>query len=88
MRLLFEGGYYSECGYYSSKYGNLISSIFGGAVVGPGALKPTVGDGIKSRRPLIILSLFFFFSFFHICIYIGVYNNNNKIIIIIIRSYM
>ena len=59
---------------------NLISSIFGGAVVGPGALKPTVGDGIKSRRPLIILSLFFFFSFFHniICIYTGVYNNNNN----------
>ena len=22
MRLLFEGGYYSGCGYYSSKYGN------------------------------------------------------------------
>ena len=69
---------------------NLISSIFGGAVVGPGALKPTVGDGIKSRRPLIILSLFFFFSFFHICIYIGVYNNNNNnnIYAHVMRGYM
>ena len=56
----------------------LISSIFGGAVVGPGALKPTVGDGIESRRPLIIL-LSLFFPFFHICIYIGVYNNNSSV---------
>ena len=38
----------------------LISSIFGGAVVGPGALKPTVGDGIESRRPLIIIVSFLF----------------------------
>ena len=42
---------------------NLISSIFGGAVVGPGALKPTVGDGIKSRRPLIIIIVSFLFLF-------------------------
>ena len=37
---------------------NLISSIFGGAVAGQGARKPSVGDRIESRRPL---SLFFFF---------------------------
>ena len=24
MRLLFDGGYYSECGYYSSKYGSCV----------------------------------------------------------------
>ena len=49
-------------------------------MVGPGALKPTVGNGIESRRPL--LHQFYFLSFFpsfHICICIGVY-----IIIIII----
>ena len=25
MRLLFEGGYYSGCGFYSNKYGNYTS---------------------------------------------------------------
>ena len=28
MRLLFEGGYYSGCGYYSSKYGRYISRSY------------------------------------------------------------
>ena len=39
-------------------------------MVGPGALKPKVGDGIKSRRPFsapvlhsFILLFFFFFCF-------------------------
>ena len=38
-------------------------------MVGPGALKPKVGDGIKSRRPLSapvlhsFILLFFFFCF-------------------------
>ena len=30
----------------------ILTSGVGGAVVGPGALKPTVGDEIESRRPL------------------------------------
>ena len=60
-------------------------------MVGPGALKPKVGDGIKSRRPLsapvlhsFILLFFFFFFFFCVCCCtsIGVY-----IIIIIIIIY-
>ena len=43
-------------------------------MVGPGALKPTVGDGIESRRPLH--HQFYFLSFFfvlYICICIGVF---------------
>ena len=52
--------------------------------LGPGALKPTVGDGIESRRPLVILSLFFFssspFAPILVCIII--------IIIIIITCYI
>ena len=35
-------------------------------MVGPGALKPKVGDGIKSRRPFsapVLILLFFFFCF-------------------------
>ena len=42
-------------------------------MVGPGALKPTVGDGIESRRPLHHQFLFSLFFLFHICICIGVY---------------
>ena len=55
-------------------------------MVGPGALKPKVGDGIKSRRPLsapvlhsFILLFFFFLFCVCCCTSIGVY-----IIIIII----
>ena len=40
----------------------ILTSDIGGAVVGPGALKPTVGDEIESRRPL--LHQFYFLSFF------------------------
>ena len=61
----------------------ILTSDVGGAVVGPGALKPTVGDGIKSRRPLLYQFYFLsFFSSFHICICIGVY------IIIIITMHV
>ena len=42
----------------------ILTSGVGGAVVGPGALKPTVGDGIKSRRPRALLHQFSFLSFF------------------------
>ena len=28
VRLLFEGGYYSGCGFYSNKYGTLFSLLF------------------------------------------------------------
>ena len=58
----------------------ILTSDVGEAVVGPGALKPTVGDRIKSRTPLLhqFYFLSFFFLFFHICICIGVYNNNNS----------
>ena len=54
-------------------------------MVGPGALKPKVGDGIKSRRPLSapvlhsFILLFFFLFCVCCCTSIGVY-----IIIIII----
>ena len=55
-------------------------------MVGPGALKPKVGDGIKSRRPLsapvlhsFILLFFFFFVFCLLLhLYWCVYNNNNN----------
>ena len=53
-------------------------------MVGPGALKPKVGDGIKSRRPLsapVLILLFFFLFCVCCCTSIGVY-----IIIIIIWS--
>ena len=33
-------------------------------MVGPGALKPKVGDGIKSRRPFHCLLLYYIHSFF------------------------
>ena len=39
----------------------ILTSGVGGAVVGPGALKPTIGDGIESRRPLH--RQFYFLSF-------------------------
>ena len=55
-------------------------------MVGPGALKPKVGDGIKSRRPLsapVLHSFILLFFFFVLCLllhlYWCVYNNNNKI---------
>ena len=48
----------------------ILTSGVGGAVVGPGALKPTVGDGIKSRRPL--LHQFYFLSFFLLFIFASV----------------
>ena len=60
-------------------------------MVGPGALKPSDGDGIKSRRPLLhsrhsrimyldLLLLFLLLSFsLNICTYCGVCNNNNNI---------
>ena len=53
-------------------------------MVGPGALKPKVGDGIKSRRPLsapVLHSFILLFFFFVLCLllhlYWCVYNNNN-----------
>ena len=53
-------------------------------MVGPGALKPKVGDGIKSRRPL---SAPVYTTFIHsslvLCLllhlYWCVYNNNNSL---------
>ena len=52
-------------------------------MVGPGALKPKVGDGIKSRRPLsapVLHSFILLFFFFVLCLllhlYWCVYNNN------------
>ena len=54
-------------------------------MVGPGALKPKVGDGIKSRRPLsapVLHSFILLFFFFVLCLllhlYWCVYNNNNE----------
>ena len=54
-------------------------------MVGPGALKPKVGDGIKSRRPLsapVLHSFILLFFFFVFCLllhlYWCVYNNNNN----------
>ena len=52
-------------------------------MVGPGALKPKVGDGIKSRRPLSAPVLHSFFFCVCCCTSIGVY----IIIIIIIIIY-
>ena len=58
-------------------------------MVGPGALKPKVGDGIKSRRPLsapVLHSFILLFFFFVLCLLLHLYwcvYNNNKIIIII-----
>ena len=56
-----------------------------GSMVGPGALKPKVGDGIKSRRPLsapVLHSFILLFFFFVLCLllhlYWCVYNNNNN----------
>ena len=55
-----------------------------GSMVGPGALKPKVGDGIKSRRPLSapvlhsFILLFFFLFCVCCCTSTGVYNNNNN----------
>ena len=55
-------------------------------MVGPGALKPKVGDGIKSRRPLsapVLHSFILLFFFFVLCLllhlYWCVYSNNNNI---------
>ena len=42
----------------------ILTSGVGGAVVGPGALKPTVGDRIESRRPLLQQFYFLFFFIF------------------------
>ena len=50
-------------------------SVLSVALVGPGALKPTAGDGIESRRPVLHslqvffvdnYSLFLFFSSLHL----------------------
>ena len=64
-------------------------------MVGPGALKPKVGDGIKSRRPLsapVLHSFILLFFFFVLCLllhlYWCVYNNNNNIIMIWCGSVM
>ena len=54
-------------------------------MVGPGALKPKVGDGIKSRRPLsapVLHSFILLFFCVCCCTSIGVY----IIIIIITRA--
>ena len=55
-------------------------------MVGPGALKPKVGDGIKSRRPFsapVLHSFILLFFFIVLCLllhlYWCVYNNNNNI---------
>ena len=52
-------------------------------MVGPGALKPKVGDGIKSRRPFsapVLHSFILLFFFFVLCLllhlYWCVYNNS------------
>ena len=37
----------------------------GGSVVGPGALKPSVVDGIESRRPLFHPDFSLYYLFFH-----------------------
>ena len=65
----------------------ILTSGVGGAVVGPGALKPTVGDGIESRRPLLHQFYFLsFFSFSYLHLYWCVYNNNNSRDCINVRS--
>ena len=58
-------------------------------MVGPGALKPKVGDGIKSRRPLsapVLHSFILLFFFFVLCLllhlYWCVYNNNNSYVLL------
>ena len=51
------------------------------AVVGPGARKPTVGEGIEeSRRPLFSSSVIAFFPFFpsHLHLFLVCVNNNNN----------
>ena len=56
-------------------------------MVGPGALKPKVGDGIKSRRPFsapVLHSFILLFFFFVLCLLLHLYwcvynNNNNKV---------
>ena len=54
------------------------------ALISPGALKPTAGDGIESRRPVlhslqVFLSItILYFSFSHLCTFISVCNNNNN----------
>ena len=55
-------------------------------MVGPGALKPKVGDGIKSRRPLsapVLHSFILLFFFFVLCLLLHLYWCVYKIIIII-----
>ena len=49
------------------------------AVVGPGARKPTVGEGIESRRPLFSSSVIAFFSFSpsHLHLFLVCVNNNH-----------
>ena len=45
-------------------------------MVGPGALKPKVGDGIKSRRPLsapVLHSFILLFFFFVLCLLLHLY---------------
>ena len=57
-------------------------------MVGPGALKPKVGDGIKSRRPLsapVLHSFILLFFCVCCCTSIGVYIIIIIIIIIIIK---
>ena len=56
-------------------------------MVGPGALKPKVGDGIKSRRPLsapVLHSFILLFFFFVLCLllhlYWCVYNNSSVLL--------
>ena len=56
-------------------------------MVGPGALKPKVGDGIKSRRPFsapVLHSFILLFFFFVLCLLLHLYC---IIIIIIIIIY-
>ena len=45
-------------------------------MVGPGALKPKVGDGIKSRRPFsapVLHSFILLFFFFVLCLLLHLY---------------
>ena len=50
-------------------------------MVGPGALKPKVGDGIKSRRPLsapVLHSFILLFIFFFINVEKKLYTHSNE----------
>ena len=66
-------GLQSPCEYIVSIVLNSFCAL-SRSVVGPGARKPLVGEGIVSRKTLVCS----FCLFSPVCTYTGVLNNNNK----------